>query len=1552
MDNTATTTLKNLVDNHTFINNPLDVFDSYTYTLEWFVCDREATRKYSLNEAIDIHKIVKDGWPGPTENYITIAKTGVTTEFNITDLSVESVGVGNSDYSKIAGTAYKVNFTVTQIGNTSLSDSLQNVVALCGFTGIGNAEYFIKINFVGHTEDGKTTKLQHTKVIPFKLINYQQLNTTTDQKGTTTMLSGQVPADKVVMDSDVANIEHNFSYNIGATLEDTLKNFFAALNKSVQDNNEHLKENMKHTYSYEFSKQLVEDRIQLGKMKGKGLNFNKSTKVSTEESDEKTDGKNKGKHVGSNVAGNHIYKMIEEICFNSENLRKETIKNKPGLSKVPKITPHLAMKVGGYNPVKGTQAYDVIFFIDYEKKIVYQNMPDKFNKMRKAKEIVKEIFEGGHVNKKYDYLFTGNNDQILDFNISLDAELTKIYSEPEDLFAYEYFKKGGLDGIELNEDQQSQVDVLWSQLGETKEILDGAEKISKHALENLDDSTIGLVSDTVAYMEKMGVRDYRLQQPNLSLEQLIAIIGPWDDVVVGGGISERSNYGGHNKNHLHNKQSKKTKEEADKYSELKKDLFFAKQMNAIIELQEAAKKANKKFETAERNYVRHKDKYVDVYGDIMATQLNNLIEAGYNKSGQQIFDNLPITKVKSSGKNLILAENLDRDFISNLSNEDFQMILQAQASNPITFRRLIGKADKQPGVVAKEQVTMQTEELGEDAKHITMAREKYYEAKGGRLSMQNADMTIKGDPFWLEGYMPPKTKKDVFEDKGFSENYLEVTNINGFPHIILKSGAAKGVDENQNIMTRTMIFSLYIVTAVTSNFRGGTFEQTLSMVKVPEAEHFPSEGGQIVKVNEVDDKNYPNIHDGEPIIDSEAIANKGDGPIEIVETNRIINEHIGLHSGEPVIVKIKDYIVKSLGEMRADQIEKENEKLDNKTESIKTNTTNMVAGNPPVINFVNDAIIRQAEAAHYMEKVKGIKKQCEGGTQSVCDQLENSKNDILAPFGLTTDDIGKLSTATTMNNAINNAIAGGAVVTQYEVAMLQHTAGIPLNITGHDPEDIERIIRDYTNERTPTYHFSSLPLGASLDNAILSGESLLNVEETEDVNINTDAKTWEEKKAYDDLIRYPNSNNDWKNTYWFKEKVNEITDESCPKEKFNPDTRRLECTGIKEGTLTDDEVSAINSKVDELDEIIFAGSLRDQHGAGLIPDLLAKQYLWTDNANEMLNNQLDVKDLILNVTDKVLIKNAMADKINSSVMLDGLTDDEYQKAAGLVNDINAINSSATDGSHRSDLTSAVHVGQLQHELETLSADATASSTNLDGYYFDNTYRDVEVKNLEELELQMAIADLSLPAENMTGVATMVDSNGTTTYIPINNPVDQIEVDQAPILVKTGINTADIILPGSLKSRYSKNFAGEGIGWQYAMTHKNEVAQYNEAKKIYQILVSSDYGDMTTVTDDLGQSFQVKDFSNIGPITYTDANGVSQTISNPSAYFGIHTTSYNDINPSYGKDYNDLKGKVADLFPDIESGLESQLIDGKLPRDSNGVLSLTITGDKFFIDSTP
>ena len=194
--------LKKLAEQYNYLYNELDEFDSYTYSLEWFVADKKSTREFQLQEAALAKTIANNGWPTTTDNVITIAKTGYTTEFNVTDLTVEAVGVGNSNYSKIAGTATKLEFTCTQVGNTSLAETLQTAVALCGYVSISDASYFMKINFIGYA-NGVPKTLNQTKVIPFKIRDYQNINTSTDVRGTTTVLNGTVLADTVVMNSDV-----------------------------------------------------------------------------------------------------------------------------------------------------------------------------------------------------------------------------------------------------------------------------------------------------------------------------------------------------------------------------------------------------------------------------------------------------------------------------------------------------------------------------------------------------------------------------------------------------------------------------------------------------------------------------------------------------------------------------------------------------------------------------------------------------------------------------------------------------------------------------------------------------------------------------------------------------------------------------------------------------------------------------------------------------------------------------------------------------------------------------------------------------------------------------------------------------------------------------------------------------------------------------------------------------------------------------------------------------------------------------------------------------
>ena len=138
--------LSDIVDNHTFTPNPLDVYESYTYNLELLVVDQKANRKFQLHEPEMIESIINNKWPGPQDRGITIAKTGVSTEFLINDLEITGVGPGKPLYSKIAGTAQFIEFTITQVGNTNLEDTIQNSVALLGYKNMKETDFYLKIN--------------------------------------------------------------------------------------------------------------------------------------------------------------------------------------------------------------------------------------------------------------------------------------------------------------------------------------------------------------------------------------------------------------------------------------------------------------------------------------------------------------------------------------------------------------------------------------------------------------------------------------------------------------------------------------------------------------------------------------------------------------------------------------------------------------------------------------------------------------------------------------------------------------------------------------------------------------------------------------------------------------------------------------------------------------------------------------------------------------------------------------------------------------------------------------------------------------------------------------------------------------------------------------------------------------------------------------------------------------------------------------------------------------------------------------------------------------
>ena len=1545
MDNTQASSLSGLIDSYDFFENPLDVYESYTYTLEWFVVDTAADKRYQqFDESINVSSVVKDAWPGPEDVKITIAKTGVTTEFNVTDLKVDAQGAGMASTSKLAGTATYLDFTVTEVGETSLVDNLQNAIALCGWKGIDSAHYYMKINFIGVTPDGVTVKLPQTKVLTFTLQRVTKLSSTTDARGTSTLLQGTILPDTVIGNNiGLSKTDGTFTYLVGDNLYDTLGvtekiddspkegSFIDELNKNSKRRHPTLLDNLQNTYKVTMSdqfKELVKD----SPLSGVTTDTIKNMKPPM------------ANQVGQVQPEMSIFRIIDDIVLNTLKVKDELTAGNSKRSKVHKIIPWIVPKENGWNPVTGTQTYNVEFFIDFEKKLITQNALDEIVKTKEFGITFKELLEESHVNKMYHYLFTGKNDQILDLNISLDQYLAKTYSVPSDWYAYENIVKA--DTVEGNKLLESYKNILNSKEADYKELTAWAMKAeanyinSQKKLTNYDNTTFRSSLES-AYAQTLG-----------------PTVGEFDV------IDKQKEIAAFFKG--------KTIEEAQaEILELQGD---SGPSNPLIEKIVERKRLKEKIEDQalktndlkNSNQARKRD-LDTLYKDYFASAASVSGEVRWNNGVKQNAQKLLNRPKNRNFKNMILLEELDNDILSKLSNEDFENILRSQANNPIVYNSVLKAAAKRNFVP-----TIKTT----DPENLELARAKYYESKGASVSMINAQMTIKGDPHWLEGYIPPSVLKEEFGDVGAisKKGYSMLTTANGYNYLILESGAAAGTDLYDNVLKTKLLTHLYCVTAITSNFSNGLFTQTLEMTRETRFDTVtsftPTVGPPLQEKDDIND-NKQTVDEQNRIadeklfaladqIEAENEASKRRARLEIEN----LQNNIGMNNNGSLFVTNPDGSITILTSPLDGKVDRKmrstvnsaTDELENTIDILKANANNPTGnlGYHSSATILLDNITRRNNALFTLENWESLGKACASGkSPGSCTALETTRNGILATVGIASEDRGTASAVTTINDYFNNALAdagatAGFAVSQQEVAMYQVAVGADLNITGHNPSDIKKITDNINLERTPEIiiaeidsgTYGKFPMGfaaaasanATSENKILNGQKPVVNGDTGGSLINIPTYTWSELK-YRDQIKYPNSNNDWKTTHWFEE----IVDESVRAEKiFETESKLLEVTPIIRNSLIMEEASDVQILTDKYNRIMNDAYIKASAAHQ------AKENEWLDNTVKALDEIIVEKELV--VSDDV--RNAMnfkaAAQIRAASTLELVTDEEFTELSITAGAINSIIDHISTG-ERGDISDAMKVGKLQAEL--LTSAVKQDEINLKTYYFDPSQRVLDIISLEELETQAAIAELSQPNEVTTSVA-VTSNSGSAEKVVIKNPVEQIlSADNGPILVKTASDTRDIILPGSLKDKLE----GAGIGWEYAMSNPNKVAQYDEARKIYKLITNFENGLKVEVADDDGIMHTVKDYNNIAPIIYTDANGVSQTISDPSNFFGVYTMTYADMNPIYANDYDVLKAKVADLFPAIKSGQESQAVEATL--NTNRPLVITIRGDKFYIDAT-
>ena len=790
-------------NNNEWWENALDQYQNYTYHLELLIANQADAFDFMFNETSNIDTIISNGWPSSDMRYITVAETAVTTEFNIQDLEITSLGAGSSSTSKLAGTATSMSFSIVQVGNTSLNDNLMNAALLSGYSSISEAKFFLKLNFKGYTDDGviQVSEEQNlTKVFPFVISNIGDVATGTDTRGTITTIEGTIAQDYATS-SSINLIDYNFEFAIKETLQETLQSFLDKLNETIRKKDFSTGTAASNAFIHEYAIEFDNDFLtEYGESKMNDETAQPGSANNTV--GVRRGGINVSEQIGTITPGLSIIDAIYDICIQSLDVRKALISEEDTFNQVISVIPTASPKEGGLNVLTGVAGHKVTYYILTKPQIIVQNHYDNANKVKNSSTLIKEIFDSGKCKKVYYHQYTGLNTQILDLSLSFNRQLVKAYNLPEDAaFANSFIN--GTDAIvnDLNPRAQQALEQLQTQLDALKVDRDsGFENLDsiKSEIENSAES----LSSTLREKSRNALAEQGIDPTfrNQILEEM-----------AGKSIAEQI-------------------EIAKQYDpDIVNSSAFIEERQKYNDLIDSVNAANTELSESARENSRLEKRRDVIVAQALGANFSNFVSGQISNISDNFSSGEWTNTIGSS--NQIIMEELGDDLVSRLSTQQLEDVIEAMLINPVIFKRSV-----LPYLTDKQHISIFS---SSDENDINLAKSKFYEAINMDISMETMKLTIKGDPYWIDTYLTPKTAKELYgTNNTLDDKRSHPTNINGSNFVTVVVNKSAGVDENDNIKIAQLATMLYAVKNVTSSFSGGQFTQQLEMIRIPVPDSF------------------------------------------------------------------------------------------------------------------------------------------------------------------------------------------------------------------------------------------------------------------------------------------------------------------------------------------------------------------------------------------------------------------------------------------------------------------------------------------------------------------------------------------------------------------------------------------------------------------------------------------------------------------------------------------------------------------------------------------
>lgn len=394
------------------IPNVLDQYANYTYHIRWSLTDDISGS--SVQNAKDFEQVRK----------VIIAESGATAGFNIVDFELTNICAPGPQTQTSLHTKFRM--TLRELYGFSLIDKIYSISKTMGVKNHLTNSSFIEIWFTGYNEDGTiaTPELQKSLYKLFRVI-ITKLDCDASSEGTKYTIEG-------IFDNMYANTDHIMispSLNIGPV--ETVGDFFNQLETQLNIQQASLEYDFKQRVVYKFN---VPDNMSSWK-------FSKDPKVSQRNNDLiKVQGKNAlGNPTISISRGMDMNTILYFVISLTDDGQQYVAgeKRSPGSQASGNNSGYSLSANSMANIILIHSKCQLIGFDyltnDYVRKITYTftNYPtaralvDQQNAMAalqasQQKDKKNVLAKSGRYNKRYEYIYTGKNLDVIRFDIKLN----------------------------------------------------------------------------------------------------------------------------------------------------------------------------------------------------------------------------------------------------------------------------------------------------------------------------------------------------------------------------------------------------------------------------------------------------------------------------------------------------------------------------------------------------------------------------------------------------------------------------------------------------------------------------------------------------------------------------------------------------------------------------------------------------------------------------------------------------------------------------------------------------------------------------------------------------------------------------------------------------------------------------------------------------------------------------------------------------------------------------------------------------------------------------